>query len=174
MPAPRPPRPRLLRVAHLIVGAAVTLLLALAFWVWDMNPEAARRGTRASIHEKDAETWRLAADWIASRDYVGQTPPRYRWVAASPTGVLGDRRRYDPMGRTDEYAYGLHVWLGPASIRGRETDIRDDLIAICRERVRYHIRLRDKWAFAARIPWSPVEEDGPGPPLVYAPTGDSY
>jgi hypothetical protein len=179
MPAWRPLRPSStcgrLRLVHLIVGVAVVaLLLALVLRAWDGYPEANRRRESVRLHEVKAESWNSAADAIAARDDLGDRPPHYRWVAANPTWILADRRRFDAMGRTDGYAYGCHLWLGPHEIRDREPAIRDDLVAVCRERARYHLRMRDKWSLAARMPWSSVEEDSPGPPLVYAPTGDSY
>ena len=42
---------------------------------------------------------------------------------------------------------------------------RDEILALCRERVEYHERMRRKWSRAAWFPWQTVELDEPEPPI---------
>jgi len=40
---------------------------------------------------------------------------------------------------------------------------RDEILAVCRDQVEFHERMRRKWSRAAWFPWQPVEPDEEGP-----------
>jgi hypothetical protein len=159
-----------------LIVAIVCVALAIARWVSDVHPEAARRRSLALGHARDAKVWRSVPE--SFRNFPRGTPVvPFELAGLHPAGILADSKRFDATGRPWEYRYGTvgQRWLGPAQEDRSEASIREDFFALCLEKSAYHSRMAEKWHSAARLPWLPIAPDPPAPPLVYdPPPSDSW
>lgn len=152
----------------LLLIAAVGVVLSYATrWA-----ELGHRQARSALHRNDARQYReLIRSIEAGTIAAGRVP----WPRPDGPGYSVWEGSFDQFERREgDY---LALW----SIRGlpvidppREGQVgRAELLALARDRARYHETLRAKWGWAAWLPWIRVEDDPLIPPISFDGIGDS-
>lgn len=146
-------RPQI-RLAGLMLGIAVIgLVLGGVVWLRSARPEIQTRRQYAANHEAMAQYWRRVPGWIDDPRLSARRYPN------------SGGEHYD--GRPP-YVYSLHLYWSPQG-QARHESVRrhrDEILALCRDQVAYHERMRDRWALAAWTPWTHPGFDEPEPPIT--------
>jgi hypothetical protein len=146
-------RPQI-RLVGLMLGIAVIgLVLGGVAWFRPAWPEIQARRQYAANHEAMAKYWRRVPSWIDNPLLSARRHP-------NSDGVHYDGRQ--------PYVYRLHLYWSPEGEAQHESVRRHraEILALCRDQVAYHERMRDRWSWAAWSPWSDPGFDEPDPPIT--------
>ena len=152
-------RPQIRLIALMVGIAVIGLVLGAVAWSWRSGPRIAALRRAASAQRASAQHWRQVAGWI---DNPCLRAKRY----ANGPGVLYEYNG-DHYDQRYPYIYELDLDMYPQAEEQREfiRRHRDEILALCRERVAYHERLRDWCSFAVWAPWSDPPKE-PAPPII--------
>jgi len=155
------PRFSVARLMGLI--AIVGFILGGARWIDAMRPKVAQRRAMARKHETEIKRWKEMTGWVDKPEVELVIRPNESRDSPNP----------DPRHPARYFWLEFYVVALPRTEVAREfvRRHRDDILALCRERVEYHERMRRKWLRAAWFPFMLVEPDGPKPPIDGAVVG---
>ena len=116
----------------------------------------AARWRAAADHQAKAQSWRQAACRVDGPCLLAWRYPNDR-----------DTDRSAHLDQRQPYAYTLGLYDFPVAQHQEFVRChRDEILALCRERVAYYERMRERWSFAACAPWSDPRSDEAKPPIT--------